>query len=217
MKIPEVAAAVGAVLTAVGLVLGVVTLRHTHDWNRRHYTIEFISGWNEHARDHLAALEQAFPEFRAVPDFIQDPAAQSKWLLQTEWAERLIKSNENPDAPKDLELRRHLIALLNYFEAVATAYEQYVVDRPAVEDSFAPIITDVVTYFQPFINLLRARTKRDPWPPLSRVALVWVTEAGRIRAQRRSIIAEKQHEDAQREAEDARRKAQQNLKAPTGS
>ena len=43
----EVLSGAGLILTAVGLFLGVLTLRETHEWNRRHYTVELMASWKE--------------------------------------------------------------------------------------------------------------------------------------------------------------------------
>ena len=52
---------VGAVLAAIGLGLTVWTLRRNHDWNRRHYTMSLVSGWEEQTACHKEAIEKAFP------------------------------------------------------------------------------------------------------------------------------------------------------------
>lgn len=53
----EAATATGSIaaatVAATALLLAQRTLRDTHDWNRRHYTIEIQSRWNKEARPHL--------------------------------------------------------------------------------------------------------------------------------------------------------------------
>ncbi len=203
--------AVGSVFTAVGVFLAFLALRNRHEWNRRHYTVEFLSDWNESARKHLVVLETQFPEFFAVPDFIANPDLINSWRLNQSHAEQIVKPESEPDGSLSdkPEIRRHLIALLNYFEGIAIAYELHVVDRTAVVDSVGTVILDVYVYFQPFIEEMRRINRRDPWPPLRRVVELWQKEAIRDKAQ-------DQAKEASRSYEDAQRKAAAKLKPPTG-
>jgi hypothetical protein len=207
----QAAPAVGSLATALAVFLALLTLRNAHEWNRRHYTIEFMVSWNDHAREHLVALEREFPEFFSVPDFIKNPGLRHSWCLDGTKARQLVKS-ETAEAGSNSQtyiVRDHLIALLNYFEDIAIAYEQHVVDRSAIEDSFAPVILDVCTYFQPFIDEIRKINRRDPWPPLSRVVELWLSEASRRRAQEEAQEASERYRKALK-------KAEEKLKEPTG-
>ena len=197
--------AVGSVSTAVGIFLALLTLRNTHEWNRRQFTIQFLGNWNESTRKHFVALEKQFPEFFAVPDFITKPDLMELWCLDKNEAKKLIEVKSE----SEIELRGHLVELLNYFEGIASAYEQYVVDREAVVDSAGTVILDFCVYFQPFIEEMRKINRRDPWPPLSRVVELWLKEASRSTAQ-------KQAEEASRRHEEALKKFESNLKKPTG-
>ena len=171
VPVAQAVTAVGSASTAVGVFLALLTLRNTHEWNRRHYTIEFLDDWNESARKHLAVLEKQFPKLFAVPDFITEPNLMNSWPLDKDRAKELVKVESEPQGstPTELEIRGHLIELLNYFEGIATAYELYVVDRAVIEDSVSTVILDVCVYFQHFIWEMRKVNRRDPWPPLSRV------------------------------------------------
>ena len=211
VPVVQAVTAVSSVSTAVGVLLALLTLRHTHEWNRRHYTVEFLDDWNESARRHLTVLEKQFPEFFAVPDFIKDPNLMNSWRLDQDRAKQLVevKLELQGSDPNELGVRGHLLELLNYFEGIATAYEQHVVDRAAIEESVGTIILDVCVYFQPFIEEMRKVNRRDPWPPLSRVVELWLTEATRRKAQA-------QAEEASRCYGEARKKFESKLKQPTG-
>jgi hypothetical protein len=203
--------AIGSVATAIGVFLAIMTLRSEHEWNRRHYTVEFLDSWNESARKHLRILEENFPDFFAVPDFIANPDLMDSWRLHQNQAKQLVKvksEGEGFDKSK-VDIRGHLIELLNYFEGIASAYEQHVVDRAAIEDSVGTVILDVCVYFQPFIEEMRKINRRDPWPPLSRVVELWLTAATRQKAQT-------QAEEASRRHEEAFKKFELKLKKPTG-
>jgi hypothetical protein len=172
----QAATAVGSVATAVGIFLALISLRDTHEWNRRHFTIELLDNWNESAREHLSVLENQFPGFFPVPDFITNPDLMTLWCLDQNMAKQLVKVKSERQDPDDTDLivRRHIVELLNYFEGIASAYEQYVVDRTAIEDSVGTVILDFWVYFQPFIEEMRKINRRDPWPPLSRVVDLWL-------------------------------------------
>lgn len=83
------------------------------------------------------------------------------------------------------------------------------VDRAAIEDSVGTVILDACVYFQPFIEEMRKINRRDPWPPLSRVVELWLTEAIRRKAQDEA-------KEASRRYREALKKAEAKLKQPTG-
>ena len=207
----QAATAVGSVSTAVGVFLAFFALRNTHEWYRRNYTAEFLDDWNESARKHLAILERQFPEFFAVPDFITNPDLRNSWCLDQTIAEQLVKIVCKPveSISDDLGIRGHLIALFNYFEGIAIAYELHVVDRAVIVDSVGTVILDACVYFQPFIEEMRKINRRDPWPPLSRVVELWLTEATRRKAQDGA-------EEASRRYREALKKSEAKMKQPTG-
>lgn len=209
VPVAQAVTAVGSVSTAVGVFLAFLALRNTHEWNRRSYTAEFLDDWNESARKHLAVLERQFPELFAVPDFITNPDLRNSWCLDQTIAEQLVKPESEPvgSIPDEPGIRGHLIALFNYFERIAIAYELHVVDREAIGDSVGTVILDVCVYFQPFIEEMRKINRRDPWPPLSRVVELWLTEEIRRKAQAGAQEASKRYREAAKKA---------NLKQPTG-
>ena len=183
VTVSEAIAASGLVMTALSLFLGAITLRETHDWNRRHYTVELMQNWNPQTRKHLAYLRQHFPDFMNVPDFIAKPESKSSWEMDREIAKAAVHSTPT-DADADqlyLETCDHLIALMNYLEDVSAAYEQHIVDRSAVEDSLGPVMVDTYVYFRPFIDEVRSVSRHEPWPPLKRVVEAWEATAFRLK------------------------------------
>src|SRR5712692_1614848 len=167
--VKDSATIVGPLLTAFGLFLAFSTLREGHEWNRRHFTVQLIGGWNAQAREHLTSLTREFPAFFQVPDFIKNPEAKKSWTINPDRAKRIVRAEPEPqnEARPDanIAIRDSLIALMNYFEDVATAYKLHIVDRDAVRDSFGAVMLDVWTYFYPFIAEMRSINRRDPWPP----------------------------------------------------
>jgi hypothetical protein len=213
--IPEVGllqavVAVGALSTAVGIFLAYYSLRDSHEWNRRQYTIQFLGCWNECARDHLNVLEKEFPDLLNVPDFIKNPDLIKTWCIKDEEAKKLADLMSHPEENcREMDIRRHLIELFNYFESIANAYEQHVVDRSAVVDCDATAMLDIFIYFQPFIKEMRKINRRDPWPPLSRVAELWLNEATFSKSK-------VQADEASRRYEEASKRLESKLKKPTG-
>jgi hypothetical protein len=196
---------VGSVSTAVGIFLAILTLRDTQEWNRRQYTVDFLKNWNECTREHFVELEKQFPDFLAVPDFIKKPDLVESWCIDKEKAKLIAEVKSESDR----KLRVHLVELFNYFEMIASAYEQHVVDRDAVQDSAGTVILDFCVYFQPFINEMRKSNRRDPWPPLSRVIDLWLNEEF-------SQSRQKQADEASRRYVETLKKLESKLKKPTG-
>lgn len=211
IPIQQAVIVVGSLSTAVGVFLAFLTLHNTHEWNRRHYTVVFFDDWNERGRKHLAVLEKQFPDFFAVPDIISKPEIMESWCIDKNLAKKIVEAKSEPQVPCTIEteIRGHLIELLNYFEGIATAYEQYVVDRVVIEESVGTVILNVWVYFQPAIDEFRKAKRRDPWPPLSRVVELWMTEAIRSKAQAQAEEASQRHENALK-------KSKSKLKKQTG-
>src|SRR5216683_1167020 len=51
----------GAVITAIGVLVAVWTLRANHDWNRRQYTALLVANWNDKTSSHRKAIEKLRP------------------------------------------------------------------------------------------------------------------------------------------------------------
>jgi hypothetical protein len=202
--------AVGSASTAIAIFIAILTLRDSHEWNRRQYTIEFLRDWNESTREHFIELELQFPEFFEVPDYINDPAMMESWCIDKNRSTEIIKEKSE----KNIKLRDHLIRLLNYFEGIASAYEQHVVDRDEIEDSAATVILDFWVYFQPFIEEMRRVNRRDPWPPLSRIVDLWLNEELIQTRGRQAEEASRRYEETLRKLES--KKSSSKLKKPTG-
>jgi hypothetical protein len=189
--------AIGSLSTAVGVFLAFFSLRESHDWNRRQYTIEYFSHWNEGARKHLNILEKEFPDMLNVPDFIANPELMNSWCLNDDKSKMLVGLMSNPQKNcSDMDTRSHLLELFNDLEGIALAYEQCVVDRLAVEDCYGTVILDIWIYFQPFIQKMREVSRRDPWPPLSRMTELWLREAVLKNSQVQATDASRRHEEA---------------------
>lgn len=199
----------GIVVTAIGVYLAFATLRASHEWNRRHYTVEMAAAWNHEARALLANLTMHFPEFFQVPDFISDDRQRDQWCIDEDMAERLVFSkspNDNIDE-ETIEIRDNLVPLFNHFESIAIAYQLNVIDRDVIFESFGAVLLDTWIFFGPFVDKMREVNRRDPWPPLTELIHAWEGEEKRRHFEKRLEETKKQEQAA---------KEKLILKPPTG-
>jgi hypothetical protein len=188
---------IGTNFTAISIYLAFISIRETHEWNRRNLTLQLMGNWNQQTRSHLDVIISEFPNFSIRPK----SASSDEWATNPEWvhpqwsidegrANLIVSSLSNPRGElKDKEIYRSLISLLNYFESLASAYENSVVDRTVIEQSFAPMIIDISRYFRPFIKLKRDQAGREPWPPLAKAVDSWESEHFRKKAEEDAIEA----------------------------
>jgi len=150
LKISESATTVACVVTSISFLLAYRTLRATHEWNRRQFTVTMSSRWNSALRPHLLFLEGRYPDVVQVPDYSNDEIDMSSWSMSDAEAKAVCMSRD-PESAESVT-RNHLIELFNEFENLSIAYEQHVVDRRAFEDSFVPVITDINCFFHPLLT-----------------------------------------------------------------
>ncbi len=193
--------AAGGVLAAVGALimqhkqisLQRTQMRAEYDWRVRQFTLELGQNWNQHTRKHLDVLSREFPAFFRVPKIDDSawhlPKTRARQLVLCE-GEEPTQARAEVDINRDRALRSHLISLLNYFESMAQAYEQKVVDTKAIEDSFSSMMIDTYDYFGPFVDEMKLVTRREPWPPLERVVAYWRAAKLREKSAQQLAIAE---------------------------
>ena len=187
LDLRDSATIIGTNFTAVSIYLAYLSIRETHEWNRRNLTIQLMGNWNQQTRSHLDVLMEQFPDFAIRPQ----SSADDQWAANPEWidprwsmndrrAGEIVSSMSKQNDTKDKEIYRSLISLIDYFESIASAYENSVVDRVVVEQSFAPLLIDVSRYFRPFIIKKRKQAGREPWPPLAKAVIAWERENFRV-------------------------------------
>lgn len=202
METSQAATSVASFITALAVALALRTFKATHEWNRRHYTVEMLSQWNEKGRFHVEFLQRQFPEYFPVPDFVKNPEALREWRLDPARAKEIaisIVANTKGSPSRvvlDLEIRSRLIQLLNYFEQICVAYDLRVLDKKAFEDSFAPIMIELYLYFEPFVDELRRLNRREPWQPLARTITLWIEELRFRKAQQQRDVAKARLDEA---------------------
>ena len=162
--------------------VAVKSLSDEHEWRRRHYTSELLINWNLTARVHLAYLNDLYPGFQTVPDFIEKEDVKDQWRISEKEAQEIFDG----ESEKHKNTRDHLVALFNYLEGIAVAWEKSVVDQELIRDSCAVVIIDTFTYFEPFVLYMTSKCRREPWPPLNRVIDYWAAEEIRELADEKS-------------------------------
>lgn len=188
----------GVVVTAIGVYHAFATLRASHEWNRRHYTVEMTAAWNHEARALLANLTRYFPEFFQVPDFISDDRQRDRWCIDKDMAERLVflKLPSDGTEKEIIEIRDNLVPLFNHFESIAIAYQLNVIDRNAIFESFGAVLLDTWIFFGPFVDKMREVNRRDPWPPLTELIHAWEAEEMRRHFEKRLEETKKREQAA---------------------
>jgi hypothetical protein len=177
----------GLVVSAVALVCTAYGINEQHTWNRRHFAVEMIREWNDQSSIHKAAIENAYPAL-----FREEGPQQSRPRIDKDEARRIyfstkdegtIKNGGDPTKivdPVRWETRNHCIALLNYFEFVASAWENQVADRKMVEDSFKKTILRWHHDLEEFMNVMKSTRGYEPWPPLQRVVTKWKADDAQL-------------------------------------
>jgi Domain of unknown function (DUF4760) len=177
----------GLVVSAVALVCAAYGIHEQHQWNRRHFAVEMIREWNNQSSLHKAAIENAYPEL-----FREEGPQQSRPRIPKEEARRIYFSTKDEEPKKNgedpakivdpvrWETRNHCIALLNYFEFVAAAWENQVADRKMVEDSFKRTILRWHHDLEEFMNVMKSTRGYEPWPPLQRVVTKWKADDAQL-------------------------------------
>ena len=192
--------AAGLLISSGALVCAAYGINQQHEWYRRHFAAEMIREWNQQSSSHKAEIENAYPGlFRAEgprqsrPRIDHDEARLIYFSVETDGSAgftnsepsngtsnptRTVSTNGPTDPskivdPKRWKTRNHCIALLNYFEFVASAWENQVADRKMIEDSFKKTILRWHHDLEEFMSVMKATRQYEPWPPLQRVVSKW--------------------------------------------
>ncbi len=166
--------AVGLLISAGALLCAAYGINQQHEWQRRHFAAEMINAWNSQSSTHKAAIENVYPYL-----FRDERAKESRQPIPLEEARQIYLSTKDADATR-WETRNHCIALLNYFEFVASAWEKQVGDRKMLEDSFKSTILRWHHDLGEFMAVMRDYRSYHPWPPLTRVVAQWTADNTKI-------------------------------------
>lgn len=103
----------------------------------------------------------------------------NRMLLEDTYPKEIARSSEK--SPSLWETRQHIVALLNYFEFLAAAWENQVADREMIEHSFKHTILRWYRDLYEFMVLIKKTRNYEPWPPLQRLVEHWKQEGAEIR------------------------------------
>ncbi|QIF02387.1 hypothetical protein [Roseimicrobium sp. ORNL1] len=180
----------GVVFTASGLFFAAYSLSENHRWNRYQYTLEMMAEWNNQVRSHLDVIFSNFPALYQIPDNLN----LSQWKIDEGRAKEI---NTATSQSQDATIRNSILTTMNFFEAMARAYEIGAVERDTVRESFGPMMLDLWHYFGPFVVVAGRSDHRDPWPPLRRVCNLWNAEYLRAVAAEAAKAADARCREAQ--------------------
>lgn len=152
-------AMIGVVVAAVGAWLAYRTLKSSHDWKRRQYTMDLLRRWSDNAIEHAKALETAIPRILE-----QDQRADGSELTRQRATEIYLADAESPD----WKLRYHIYELLNYYELVATSYLDGLADDKIIDEAFAQQVLRYHDRLKNFIDVVEERRGQHLWPPIRR-------------------------------------------------
>jgi hypothetical protein len=169
--------AAGLIVSAGALVFAAYGISQQRKWERKHFAVEMINEWNNQSSNHKAAIENAYPEL-----FTNDGPLSSRPRMTSEEAHLIYTSTEAKDKVR-WETRNHCIALLNYFEFVASAWDKEIADREIIEDSFKSTILRWHHDLEEFMIEMKKTRQYEPWPPLQSVVAQWKAHDAKLSSQ----------------------------------
>jgi hypothetical protein len=125
--------------------------------------------WNLRTAVHRQAIEKIKPG-------LIDTAHGKVTEITNCYAHTIYSSK--PGTP-EWELRFHFIELLNYFEFVATAYENGVADKKMIEVGFKAVLVrwhKVLTNFIDTVAKSRGYRPEELWTPYQALVKRWIAE-----------------------------------------
>jgi len=162
----------GPIATALGVFVAIWALRANHDWNRRNFTAALIGQWNEKTSIHRQAIEKIKP---GLVDL------NKKWTpveITKAEAENIYTAKAGTD---EWLLRFHFIELLNYFETIASAYNNKVADQIMIEESMKGVLVRWHDILVNYIHAVEAHRGYQPWSPFLTVIDEWKKKTSKPR------------------------------------
>jgi len=164
---------VGPILTALGLLFTVKTLKANHDWNRRNYATNLVAEWNNKTFAHRKAIECLKPGLVDL-NKQREPIEITKMDASTIYCSK-------PTDTQDWELRFHFIELLNHFEAIAVAYRNGVGDRIIIEESLGNSLIRWHEILVNFIKTVNEHRGYEAWEPYTNLVNYWERKPFKVR------------------------------------
>jgi hypothetical protein len=165
MTILDWLALIAPSITAVGVLVAVLTLRANHDWNRRQYAMQILADWNPQTSEHRKAIESAFPG-------LIDVDRNSNKVVELSRARAAEIYESKPGSP-DWDLKFHFIELGNYFEFICSSYIHHVADHDMIEQAFRYMLIRWHGIMLTFIDTIEHHRGYRPWQPFSDLVEYW--------------------------------------------
>ena len=152
-------------ILVVGVILAWFEFRGDHDQRRREYTMHLYDEWRM-----LLDLSDA----RITLEMVRDGQLNSADLLKGTEEYTIEVGGNNISHEGVLEMRQHIISVLNLFEQVIVAGRDNIGDAEMIRSYFGVAIVDHYNALAPFIGAWRTSMGRQPgWTILERTVEDW--------------------------------------------
>jgi len=139
-------------------------------WQRREYALKICAEWNDKTMEHRKVIEAR------LPGLVKSQKRARGQLTRSRAAEIYNSKQGQEKCAGDFELFFHIMALLNHFETIATAYRHEVADRTMIEESFRDALVWWHDNLQNFIAVCKENvtdTGFEPWKPFVDLVRQW--------------------------------------------
>lgn len=153
-----------AIATLLTLWLLYKTLKSEHDWRRRQSALELNQKWIETGMISASLIEKKFPHIRYHGN------EQDKNELTKAKAHEVYTNTSDESV---LEVRKHIIGLLNQMDYIAMAYFNGVADTDIIDLSMKLSITAWYHSFQNFISIVQELEGQKYWHTLQELISYW--------------------------------------------
>jgi hypothetical protein len=154
-------------------------LQQANNLSKKRYATDLITQWNKDTPEPKGRVHHSFPDL-VTGAYGADgkPACLCSEWSESEW-DTLYVEGRVGDVDRR-QLREDIVWMLNYFEAVAVAYDRGLADSEIIEDSLKSLMVRWHECFGGFMLESFKRHRRNSWRALSRRVQAWhESEPGR--------------------------------------
>ena len=151
-------------LLVVGVFLAWKSFQGDQDQRRRAYAMHLYDQWRALLDSH---------DVRYTLEMVRDKklgGESLKSLLTDDESSTLVIGGKTYEYAEILELRRHIIAILNFFEQVAVARRESIGDPRIIDRTLGSAIMDHYSALGAFMSGWKEKRGRHPWLPLANMA-----------------------------------------------
>lgn len=154
MQLLQIAQTLGIVAAFWSLYVTLDRFKADYDWNRKQYAATVLSAFTERNSPHRAAIIAKVPE---IDDIKDNPVKLQKWYED-------LLNNKAKDA---IDLKDHILAMLNIFEDVSLAWHYKIANEEILDAEIGAAVTRWHAVLKPFENAFHAQNpdlQGSPWP-----------------------------------------------------